>query len=270
MGIYEEIGLQKEFDLINQEMDQEEFNPLEDKYKYKRKLINELKESIRKDTKMSYNQLKIASEVVIFFINHGKQTPDKLVKIINDNTYLLCKTFQEIQMQNIILNRKLDNCKDIFDKMDIINSAQKRYQDLVESVSKKVSILMQIYNLSEYKFINRDIKDTLNNKIKKLEMTGELPFLTKNINRFVRNKISHFDCYFNYENNEFLDSDKKIVCSMEEFKSYNNEAAAIECGFMIATNVIALLGIKEIEVAEEYFNLIVAYLTQKEELEITN
>lgn len=270
MGIYEEIGLQKEFNLINKELEREEYNPLENKEKYKKELMDGLIDCIKRDTKMSYNLLKIANEVVNFFINHGEEKPDDLVKIINDNTYLICKTFQEIQMQSIILNRKLDNYKDQFDKIDIINSVQKRYQDLVESVSKKVSILMQIYNLSEYKFSNRDIKDTLNNKIKKLEMTGELPFLTKHINRFVRNKISHFDCYFNYENNEFLDSDKKFVCSMEEFKEYNIEVAAIEYGFMIATNVIALLGIKEIEAAEEYFRLIEAYVIKKEELENTN
>lgn len=55
---------------------------------------------------------------------------------------------------------------------------------------------------------------------------------------------------------------------MEEFKEYNIEVAAIEYGFMIATNVIALLGIKEIEAAEEYFRLIEAYVIKKKNWKI--
>lgn len=264
MGIYDKLGLQREYDLINKYYGIEEYNYLNDKERYKKDLMDGLKEFIEKDTYMTYNVLKTTSELVSFFLENMKENPDKLVEIINKNEFLLMKTNQEIQLQSITLNRKLENFKDDIDKNDIINICKKRYLDIVESVNKKIDILMDISNINEKKYSEQDKRSTLCEKLNKLKKMNELPFLRNSINRFIRNKIGHFDFYFDNSTKMFIDSKNNKVCTMDEFVKYNKEIAGIEYGFFNSLNVINLLSMNEINFAIEYMQEIEKYLLLKD------
>lgn len=265
MGIYDKLGLQREYDLINKHYGNEEYDYLNDKERYKKDLMDGLKEFIKNDTDMTYNMLKITRELVNFFLDNMEEKPNELIEIINDNEFLLMKSNQEIQMQSIALSRKLENFKDDIDKEDIINICKKRYLDIVESVNKKINILMDISNIGKKKYSEQDKKSTLYEKLNKLEKMNELQILRNYINRFIRNKIGHFDFYFDNESKNFIDGKKNIVCTMEEFVKYNKEVAAIEYGFFTALNVINLISIQETACAVEYMREIEEYLILKDE-----
>ena len=269
MGVYDKLGLQREYDLINKYYGTEEYNYLNDKERYKKDLMDRLKEFIKNDSDMTYNMLKITNELVNFFLDNINESPNKLVElieIINKNEFLLMKTNQEIQLQSITLNRRLENFKDEIDKNDIINICKKRYLDIVESVNKKINILMDISNINKKQYSEKDKNSTLYEKLNRLKKMNELPFLRNSINRFIRNKIGHFDFYFDDITKMFIDSKNNKVCTMDEFVKYNKEIAGIEYGFFNSLNVIILLSISEIDFAIEYMRKIEEYLLLKDQV----
>ncbi len=253
MGFYEGIGLQQEYDIINKHLGVEEIDPYKDTKKYKKFLMEQLDESIEKQSNMSKNMLKVSLEIYEFFLNRMQSNPNKLMEIINSHEYQLIKTNQEIQFRRIQTDRKAERCNDYLDKVELINSVTKEFQDLTESVSKKLSILIEIANIEKNFFDKKDIKKaTLYEKIIGLKKFKELDFSLNLINRKIRNKIGHFEMFFDVNTRIFKDSNGKLICSYEEFKKYMLSIGAFEMGFMQSLNYLALISLKEYDFLKEY------------------
>lgn len=266
MGIYDSIGMQKEYNIINEHLGVKEINPFEDKDAFKNSISLGLDNCIEKDTKMSYLVLKVTSELVYFYLDvissEGVEFDD-VWNIFLDNQYQLLKSNKEIIFQSISLDRKIENFKDEIDKEDIITSCKKRYQDLVESSGEKISLLMKISNVAEVKYTFNDINGRIFDKINALKRESELPFIRESINRFIRNKIGHFDFCYDNVNNCFKGINGNFICSLKDFIEYNIDIAAIEYGFFNSINILTLLIIQEVEFAKEYMEKIEQYLFMK-------
>ncbi|MBN1057867.1 hypothetical protein FC764_08205 [Clostridium botulinum] len=259
MKIYEGLGLQEEYDVINSyyEIEDVDYN---DKEAYKKFLMKEFDESITKDSKMLKNMFRVSLELFLFYLDKMEHNPNKLIEVINNLEYRLVKGNQEISFQSMALNKKLDSCDDIVDKNNIMNTCMKRYQDMVENASKNLSLFMEISNIKETTYTNKDMKNTLNNKIKKLQEYEDIHWILSLINRGLRNKIGHFDVFYDFKDKVFKDYNKNIICTYSEFHEDNLNIAAFEYGFMATLPLIALLSWNEVEFLEEYISKIRKYV----------
>ncbi len=124
MKIYEGLGLQEEYDVINSYYGIEEID-CSDKEAYKKLLIKEFDESIIKDSKMLKNMFRVSLELFLFYLDKMEHNPNKFIEVINNSEYRLVKGNQEINFQSMALNKKLDSCDDIVDKNNIMNTCMK-------------------------------------------------------------------------------------------------------------------------------------------------
>lgn len=259
MKIYEDLGLQEEYDVINSYYGIEEID-YSNKEAYKAFLIKEFDESIMRDSKMLRKMFRVSLELFIFYLDKMEDNPNKFVEVINNSEYRLVKSNQEISFQSIALNKKLDSCNDIVDKNNIMNTCMKRYQDMVENASKDLSLFMKISNIKKTTYTDKDKKNTLNNKIKKLQEYEDIQWILSLINRGLRNKIGHFDAFYDYKERVFRDYERNIICTHAEFDEYNLNIAAFEYGFQASLPFIVLLSWNEVEFLQDYISKMREYV----------
>jgi|GEM_PF-5620416 len=168
MGIFEELGLQDEYEIINNYYDVDEIDYNNHK-EFKNLLTQQLNECASKESAMLKNMMRVSLELFLFYLEEMETNRNKFIEVINKSDYKIVKSNQEIVFQSISLNKNLDSCNDIIDKNNIMNSCMKRYQDLVENASKHLSLFMEMINIKSKAFTEKDIKGTLYNKINKLE-----------------------------------------------------------------------------------------------------
>ncbi|MGL4731776.1 MAG: hypothetical protein ACRCW0_09355 [Clostridium sp.] len=259
MEIYEGLGLQEEYDAINSYYGLEEID-YSDKEAYKKLLIKEFDENIMRGSKMLKNMFRVTLELFLFYLDKMEDNPNKFIEVINNSEYRLLKSNQEISFQSIALNKKLDSCNDIVDKNNIMNACMKRYQDMVENASKDLSLFMEISNIKKTTYTNKDMKNTLNNKIKNLQKHEDIHWGLSLINRRLRNKIGHFDVFYDYKDKVFRDYERNIICTQAEFNEYNLNIASFQYGFQATIPLIALLSWNEVKFLQDYINRIREYV----------
>lgn len=251
MSIYKDLGLQDEYGIINKYYDIEEID-YNNHEEFKNLLNEQFNECISKKSIMIENMMRASLELFSFYLEQMESDPDKFIDIINKSDYRIVKGNQEIVFQSIALNKNLDSCEDIIDKNNIMNSCMKRYQDLVENASKHLSLFMKMINVNSIIFNNKDINDTLYRKISKLQNYKKLHWVLQLINRGLRNKIGHFDAFYDFNDCVFRDDKKNEICTLSEFSQYNLNIGAFEYGFNMSFVYLQLLCMKEYEFLEAY------------------
>lgn len=259
MGIFEELGLQDEYDIINNYYDVDEIDYNNHK-EFKNLLTQQLNECVSKESAMLKNMTRVSLELFLFYLEEMETNPNKFIEVINKSDYRIVKSNQEIVFQSISLNKNLDSCNDIIDKNNIMNSCMKRYQDLVENASKHLRLFMEMINVKSKTFTEKDINGTLYNKMNKLENYEKLKWVLKLINRGLRNKIGHFDAFYDFKRRIFRDDKKNVICSYLEFHQDNLNIAAFEYGFNNSFLYLNLLCMKEYKFIEEYMCKVQDYI----------
>lgn len=259
MGIYEGLGLQEQYDVINSYYGIEEID-YSNKENYKNLLIKEFNESTTRDSKMLRDVYRVSLELFLFYLDKMEYNPNKFIEVINKSEYRILKGNQEITFQTMALNKNIDSCNDIVDKNNIINICMKRYQDMVENVSNHLSLFMEISNIKKTTFTNKDMKNTLNNKIKNLQEYEEFQWILSLINRGLRNKIGHFNAFYDYKERVFRDDKRNIIYTYDEFQECNLNIGAFEYGFQSSLSLIVLLSWNEVEFLQDYILKIREYI----------
>lgn len=259
MSVYEGLGLQNEYDIINDYYDIDEID-YSNNEEFKNKLTQQLNECVSNESDMLKNMMRVSLELFLFYLDEMGSNPNKFIDVINKSDYRIIKGNQEIIFQNISLNRKIDSCADMIDKNNIMNSCMKRYQDLVENASKHLSLFMEMINVKSKTFKKEDINDTLYNKTNKLQSHEKLKWVLKLINRGLRNKIGHFDAFYDFEKCVFRDDKKSIICTYSQFHQDNLNIGAFEYGFNASFQYLHLLYMKEYEFIQEYMYKVQDYI----------
>lgn len=260
MKIYEGLGLQEEYNIINSYYGIEEID-YNNREEYKKLLYKNFNECVSRDSKMQKNMFRVSLELFLFYLDVMENNPDKFMEVLNEYEYTLIKSNQEISFQSISLNKNLDlPSKDIVDKNNIMNICMKRYQDMVENSSRHLTLFMKMFNVKSQTFTNEDMHNTLYNKIKKMQEYKEFESILKLINRGLRNKIGHFDLFYDFKDNVFKDHRGNVIYTYSEFQEDNLNIAAFEFGFQASIPFIVLISWNEIEFLQEYINKIRKYV----------
>lgn len=260
MKIYEGLGLQEEYDIINSYYEIEEID-YNDRENYKELLYKYFDKCVSIDSKMQRNMFRVSLELFLFYINIMEYDPNKFIDILNEYEYTLIKSNQEIAFQSISLTKNLDfPSKDIVDKNNIMNICMKRYQDMVENSSRHLTLFMKIFNIKSQTFTNKDMDNTLYNKIKRMQEYKEFENILTLINRGLRNKIGHFDLFYDFKDSVFKDHRGNIIYTYSEFYEDNLSIAAFEFGFQASIPFIVLISWNEIEFLQEYIDKIRKYV----------
>lgn len=259
MNVYEGLGLQDEYDVINSYYGIEDTD-YSNKEEYKKLLYREFDKYLSKNSNFSRNMFRVALELFLFYLDIMEKNPNEFVEVFNEYEYRLIKSNQEIAFQSISLNKNLDSYSDIVDKTNIMNICMKRYQDMVENSSRHLTLFMKIFNIKSPTFTKKDMNNTLSNKMKQLQEYEEFEGVLRLINRGLRNKIGHFDLFYDFKDKVFRDHKRNIIYTYSEFHEYNLNIAAFELGFQASIPFIALLSWNEIEFLQEYIYKIRKYV----------
>lgn len=260
MKIYEGLGLQEEYDVINSYYGIEEID-YSNSEEYKKLLYKEFNECISRDSKMLKDMFRVSLDLLLFYLDVMENNPDKFIEVINEYEYALIKSNQEISFQSISLNKNLDlPSKDIVDKNSIMNICMKRYQDMIENSSRHLTLFMKIFNIKSQNFTSKDMNNTLYNKVNRLQGYKEFEDILTLINRGLRNKIGHFDLFYDFKDNVFKDHRGNVIYTYNEFQEDNLNIAAFEFGFQTSISFIALISWNEIEFLQEYIEKIRKYV----------
>ena len=259
MGVFEEIGLQDEYDIINNYYNIDEID-YSSHIQFKELLLQQLRECISNESIMLKNMMRVSLELFLFYLDKMEGNPNKFIEVINKSDYTILKCNQEIIFQSISLNKNLESCDDMIDKNNIMNFCMKRYQDLVENASKHLSLFMEMINVKSNTFNQKDINGTLHNKINKLQSYKRLEWILKLINRGLRNKIGHFNAFYNFKKCVFRDDKKKVICTYSQFHQDNLNIAAFEYGFNNSLLYLILLYMKEDNFIQEYICKVQEYI----------
>ncbi|GAE02334.1 hypothetical protein CBO05C_2024 [Clostridium botulinum B str. Osaka05] len=259
MKIYEGLGLQEEYNIINTYYDIKEID-YNNNEEYKKLLMQQLDGCISKESYMLKTTLRVSLELFLFYLEQMDDDSNKFIEVINNSDYRIVKGNQEIVFQNISLNKSLNSPNDMVDKNNIMNSCMKRYQDLIENASKHLSLFMEMINVKSKTFNDRDLKNTLYKKMNKLEKYESLQWALTLINRGLRNKIGHFDAFYDFKNCVFRDDKKNIICTYSEFHQDNLNIGAFEYGFNASFEYLVLLSMNEFEFLEEYISKVREYI----------